>query len=107
MRRSLLSWVLSLSLLLAQQGALLHELGHLSHHHDSTAGTAALSAQLQGAEDGLCPTCQAFAQIANPATAGTAGLALSPPALIPARPPSYVIVGADAPSPRSRGPPQV
>ena len=92
MRRSFLSWVLSLSLLLAQHGALLHELGHLSHH-GGTAGMAAL-------------TCQAFAQIANPVAAGTADLAVSPPALIPARHPSYVIVGADAPNPRSRGPPQ-
>jgi hypothetical protein len=105
MRRSLLSWVLSLSLLLAQHGALLHELGHLCHH-GGTVGTAALSAQLHGAEDGRCPTCEAFAQIANPAAAGTADLVVSPPALIPARHPSYVIVGADAPSPRSRGPPQ-
>ena len=105
MRRSFLSWVLSLSLLLAQHGALMHELGHLSHH-GGTASAAALSAQLHGAEDGLCPTCQAFAQIANPATAGTADLVVSPPALIPALPPGYVIVGADAPSPRSRGPPQ-
>jgi hypothetical protein len=106
MRRSFLSWVLSLSLLLAQHGAMLHELGHLSHHHGGAVSTAALSAQLQGAEDGRCPTCQAFAQIANPVAAGTAALVVSPPALIPARHPSYVIVGADAPSPRSRGPPQ-
>jgi hypothetical protein len=105
MRRLCLSWVLSLSLLLAQHGALLHELSHFTHGGHSAG--AALGAELQPAEGGLCPTCEAFAQIVNPATATATDLVVTPAALIPAPEPRFTIVGADAPSPRSRGPPQV
>jgi hypothetical protein len=104
MRRLCLSWVLSLALLLAQQGAMLHELSHLSHAGHS-AGSA-LSAELQATEGGLCPTCEAFAQIVNPAAAGATDLAVCPAAIIPAPDPCFTIVGTDAPTPRSRGPPQ-
>jgi hypothetical protein len=107
MRRLCLSWVLSLSLLLAQHGAVLHELSHLTHPGHSAGAGAVLGAQLQPAESGLCPTCEAFAQIANPATAAATDLAVSPAALIPTPEPRFTLVGADAPSPRSRGPPQV
>ena len=105
MRRLCLSWVLSLSLLLAQHGALLHELSHLTHAGHSAG--AALGAQLHPVESGLCPTCEAFAQIVNPATATVTDLAVSPAALIPVPEPRFTIVGAEAPTPRSRGPPQV
>ena len=104
MRRLCLAWVLSLSLLLAQQGALLHELSHLTHAGHSAG--AALSAQLRATEGGLCPTCEAFAQIVNPVAAGVTDLAVCPAALIPAPAPCFTIVGTDAPIPRSRGPPQ-
>jgi hypothetical protein len=104
MRRLGLSWVLSLSLLLAQHGAMLHEFSHLTHAGHSAG--AALSAELQAAESGSCPTCEAFAQIANPAAAGATDLAVCLPALIPTPDPCFTIVGADAPTPRSRGPPQ-
>jgi hypothetical protein len=108
MRRLCLSWVLSLSLLLAQHGALLHELSHLTHagHSAGAALSTELSAALQPAEGGLCPTCEAFAQIANPAAAGATDLAVCLAALIPAPDPRFTIVGTDAPTPRSRGPPQ-
>ena len=100
-----LSWLVSLLLVLAQHGALLHELGHLSR------GTAAAGTALQphpGAlESGACLTCEAFSQVANPATAGAAHVPASPAALIPTPAPRYAIVAADAPTPRSRGPPQV
>jgi len=105
MRRLCLSWVLSLSLLLAQHGAMLHELSHLTHTGHSAGAT--LGAELQPAEGGLCPTCEAFAQIGNPATAAATDLAVCPAALIPAPEPRFTILGADAPTPRSRGPPQV
>lgn len=105
MRRLCLSWVLSLSLLFAQHGAVLHELSHLTHAGHSAG--AVLGAQLQPAASGLCSTCEAFAQIANPASAAATDLAVCPAALIPAPEPRFTLVGADAPSPRSRGPPQV
>ena len=90
--------LLALLLVLDQQGALLHELGHLRH------GAAAPAITLHADEhaDGLaCPTCEAFAQIANPAS-GT----VCPAALLPTPDPCYSIAGALAPRPRSRGPPQ-
>ena len=104
-RRLCLSWAVSLLLVLAQHGALLHELGHLSQR--TAAEGATLHPHAGVPESGLCLTCEAFSQVANPATAGAAQVAASPPALIPTPDPCYAIVAADAPTPRSRGPPQV
>jgi hypothetical protein len=105
MRRSSLSWLLSLLLVLVQHGAVLHELGHLSHG-ERTSGTT-LGAELQPLDRGLCLTCEAYAQIANPAAAGASHVAVCPAALLPTRDPCYAVIGADTPAPRSRGPPQV
>jgi len=93
-----------LLLVFAQHGAVLHEISHL--HLDRTAGATLLQAQ-QSADTSSCLTCQAFAQVVNPAS-GTAALAATCSApVIPARAPCYAIIGAAAPTPRSRGPPQV
>jgi hypothetical protein len=105
MHRRSLTWVLSLLLLFAQHGAVLHELSHLSH--GTTIHGAMLDLTEQQPDNGACPTCQAFSQIANPATASAIVLAFSPVALTPVLHPSYAIVGAEIPTPRSRGPPQV
>lgn len=105
MRRPGFSWIVSLLLLLAQHGALLHELSHLDRAHPAAGTTLRESAH--GLESGLCLTCEAFSQVTNPATAGTLHLPLAPAALIPSPDPLYSIVAADAPTPRSRGPPQV
>jgi hypothetical protein len=105
MRRSSLSWLLSLLLVFVQHGAVLHELGHLSHG-ERTSGTT-LRAELQPLDHGLCLTCEAYGQIANPAAAGASYVAVCPAALLPSRDPCYAVVGADTPAPRSRGPPQV
>ena len=104
MRRASLSWLLSLLLVLAQQGALLHGLGHLSHA--SHAPGTALS-ELNAQDNGPCGTCEAFAQVANPATGGSLALPvfLAPPGAVPA--PRYSILVADTPTARSRGPPQI
>ena len=56
---------------------------------------------------GLCLTCEAFSQVTNPATAASLHLPLAPAALIPSADPLYSIIAATAPTPRSRGPPQV
>ena len=104
MRRVSLSWLLSLLLLLAQQGALLHGLGHLSHaSHASGTAVSELSAQ----DSGPCGTCEAFAQVANPAAGSTFELPrfVASPSAVPA--PRYSILLADAPTARSRGPPQI
>jgi hypothetical protein len=104
MHRRYLSWLVSLLLVLAQHGAMLHELSHLSRD------TGPQGATLHGKvvlEHGLCLSCEAFSQVANPAAGAGA---TAPPWLAsycPAPAPLYPIVGADAPTPRSRGPPQV
>jgi len=105
MRRSSLSWLLSLLLVLVQHGAVLHALGHLSGG-EHTSGTA-LRAEPESLDRGPCLTCEAFAQIANPAAAGAAVVAVCPAALLPSRDRCDALVGADTPAPRSRGPPQV
>ena len=101
MRRSSLAWVLSLLLVLAQHGALRHGIGHLSHA-DRAAG-ATIEALT---DNSLCPTCEAFAQVANPGVAAAGGLAVSLPGLLPTPEPRSAVSGTDAPTPRSRGPPQ-
>jgi len=104
MRRASLSWLLSLLLLLAQQGALLHGLGHLSHaSHSQGAGLSELNAQ----DSGPCGTCEAFAQVANPAAGSSPELPVfrCKPGAVAA--PCYSILIADTPTARSRGPPQI
>ncbi len=102
MRRLSLPWVLSLLLVFAQHGAVLHELGHLSH--DGRAQGSALRAQLPA--DSTCPTCEAFAQVANPASGAASTLSASAAVYLPTPAPVYAIVAADTPTPRNRGPPQ-
>jgi len=104
MRRSALSWLLSLLLVLVQHGAVLHDLSHLSHG-DQTRGTT-LRAESHALDSSLCTTCAAFAQIANPASGGAPAVAVCPAALLPTPDPRYAIGGVDTPTPRSRGPPQ-
>jgi hypothetical protein len=104
MHRRSLSWVLSLLLLIAQHGAVLHELSHLSH--STSAHGTVLNQVEQLVENGTCPTCQAYSQIANPATATAVALTIYRPVLLAALEPSHTIVSTDVPTPRSRGPPQ-
>ena len=105
MRRSSLSWLLSLLLVLVQHGAVLHGLSHLSHREGDSG--ASVAADLQALDGGSCLTCAAYAQVANPVAVGGGTPAVCPAELLPTPEPSYGIVGADAPTPRSRGPPQV
>jgi len=105
MRRRSLSWLLSLLLLLTQHGAVLHELGHLSH--ESAAAGASLHSDGQALDSGSCPTCHAFSQVANPVSSNSTGLSVSLAASLCVPDTGYAIVGTDAPLPRSRGPPQV
>jgi hypothetical protein len=104
MRRFSLAWVLSLLLVFAQQGAVLHGLGHLTH----AAGHAgAQLAELQESESGSCPSCEAFAQVTNPA-GGAAPAFVAPAArLLAAVAGCHAFEGAYAVTPRSRGPPLI
>jgi hypothetical protein len=101
-RRLSFSWVLSLLLVFAQHGAVLHELGHLSHG-DRDAG-ATLRAQQPA--DSICAACEAFSQVANPASGGAHTLAACAPVFLEVPAPACAFLGADTPTPRSRGPPQ-
>ena len=103
MRRLLLPWVLSLLLVFAQAGAVLHELGHLSH--GDRGSTPALRGDVQ-ILDGACSTCAAFAQVTNPAAGSAGTFAASAAVYLPTPAPVCAIVAADTPTPRNRGPPQ-
>jgi hypothetical protein len=105
MRRAYLSWLLSLLLVLVQHGAVLHELGHLGQAGHS--GGPALHTDLHTAGTAGCPTCEAYAQIANPAAGSAQPVGVLPPAVVRTPDPGYVIAAADPITPRSRGPPQV
>jgi hypothetical protein len=103
MRRSSLAWLLSLLLVLVQQGAVLHGLSHLSHGEGESGVT--VRADLQ-ALDGACLTCAAYAQVANPVAVNVGTPAVRPAEFLPTPEPRYRIIAADAPTPRNRGPPQ-
>lgn len=105
MRRASLSWLLSLLLVLVQHGAVLHELGHLGQLAGSSG--PALHTDLHAAGSAACPTCEAYAQIANPVTASACAVPVLPAALLRSPDPACAVRAIDAPTPRSRGPPQV
>lgn len=95
---------MSLLLVLVQQGAVLHELGHLGH--GDRDGTPALRTGDLQSHHATCPTCEAFAQVANPASGAASTLAAAPAVYLPIPAPIYAILAADTLTPRSRGPPQ-
>jgi hypothetical protein len=97
--------LLSLLLVLVQHGALLHELGHLGSAEHSSG--PAVHADLHATGAAVCPTCEAYAQIANPVGASAHHVPALPPALLRTPDPAYAVSRADVLTPRSRGPPQV
>ena len=105
MRKPSFTLLLAFLLVFVQHGALLHELGHLSHEGRS-AGSA-LRADLQPSSGAVCPSCEAYAQVANPAAGTPPSVPLDPAACIPTLQPDYGIAGTDPLTPRSRGPPSV
>ena len=103
MRRLSFSWILSLLLVFAQHGAVLHELGHLSHGDRGNAPALRADAPLI---DSACSTCAAFAQVTNPASGTASNFAASAAVYLQTPAPIHAIVAADTLTPRSRGPPQ-
>ena len=92
---------LLLLLLMAQQGAVDHELSHLS-----PTDQAELSIDAGRLADATCALCAAFAQVVTPTFSHTfdiPSLARATPQLTPE--PRFVAVNAAVPRPRSRGPP--
>ncbi len=94
---------LFLLLLTAQQGAVVHELSHLSGADQARARVDA-----GGAVDTSCALCPAFAQAASPAFSHS----LQIPLLVRMESqliaePRFPAVDASVPRPRSRGPPSL
>jgi hypothetical protein len=103
-RRSSPALLLSLLLMFVQQGAVLHELGHLNH--TQPAGAMALHVDSHALGSNFCTTCEGFAQVANPAAGAVPTVAVSPSQYLPAPAPRYAANTVSPPTPRSRGPPQ-
>jgi hypothetical protein len=103
MRKLLLTLLLPFVFLLSQQGAVMHELGHVTDALSRAAAGHDQSGQQPG--DLQCEACLAYAHLAGVVTAQVV-----PPALlsfsfgIPANE-SPAFIAADAPAARSRGPP--
>ena len=95
---------LLLLLLMAQQGAVDHELSHLSPT-DRAAEPRIDAARLA---DATCALCAAFAQVVTPTFShafDTPSLARATSQLTPE--PRFVALNAAVPRPRSRGPPSL
>ena len=94
---------LMLLLLAAQQGAVVHELGHVS-----AAQSAAVNVGSGGASDGACALCPAFAQAASAAFSHSFHI----PLLVRieaerSSEPQIGVIDTAVPTPRSRGPPSL
>ena len=91
---------LLLLLLVAQQGAVVHELSHVSE----ISGTQAKVAP--GLADSTCALCPAFAQVVTPAFSHAFHIPLLVRATLePSAEPLYRVADTAVPTPRSRGPP--
>jgi hypothetical protein len=91
---------LLLLLISAQQGAVVHELGHVTGVYGTHAKTVA------GVTDTTCAQCPAFAQVNTPAFSHSLNIPLLVrTALAISAEPLYAVIDAAVPSPRSRGPP--
>ncbi len=102
-RRLSIALAFPILLLMAEQGAWLHELSHTYY-----SGRALHAEMSQGdglVDNNLCLTCQAFAQVANPVSGAPAPLHVPPATFLRSPDPAYHVVGAETPTPRSRGPP--
>lgn len=101
MRKLHISLGLALLLLLAQHGAVLHEVSHICR-----VGTN-IDAQMHADTflEKTCDLCYAFSQVANPAGNSVAGIQLEPASCTAAPGNSAALIATHAPTPRSRGPP--
>jgi hypothetical protein len=92
---------LVLLLIAGQQGALVHELGHVTGAH-----SVQLQAEPQHANEASCALCPLYAQAASPAFSHAFVLpVLALASAEPVRALLVTAVDAAIPTPRSRGPP--
>jgi hypothetical protein len=101
MRKLHISLGLALLLLLAQQGAVLHELSHLTR----VGSNAEVHVQGDTLLEKTCELCLAFSQVANPAGNTIAVVRFEPSSCAAGARISCAATPADTPTPRSRGPP--
>jgi hypothetical protein len=101
MRRIHISLALALLLLLAQQGAVLHEISHIIQ----LQGVEGARAQSESHAGKICELCVAFSQVANPAGHSVANTSFEPASCSATTDWSCAATPAFIPTPRSRGPP--
>jgi hypothetical protein len=102
-RRTPLWLLLPLLLVLSQHGAWLHALSHASYAANPHRVTVE---QAQSSfENGVCPSCQSFGQLAGALWSSPAALAAPATPLCPQTAPRYSQPAAQLPTPRNRGPP--
>ncbi len=102
MPRFLKALGLLLLLLAAQQGAVVHELGHALESNR----TAGLPGEVGLSAGAWCAACPAFAQVVTPAFSHRLHIPLMVRARAEPTPaPPHAAVDAEVPRPRSRGPP--
>ncbi len=103
MRHVYRALTLVLLLIAAQQGAVVHELSHVSG-----AIKCELRVQSDGVADATCALCPAFAQVVTPAFSHSFHIPLLVRfALEVISEPRYAAIDAAVPRPRSRGPPSL
>ena len=103
MKQAFKSLGLLLLLMVAQQGAVVHELSHVSG-----ANQLDLRVQSDGAADKTCALCPAFAQVVTPTFSHSFHIPLLVRlALERVSELQYAVVDAAVPRPRNRGPPSL
>jgi hypothetical protein len=96
--------VSALVLLLTQQGGVLHELSHVYYAAQDSGAHLSGGQQLPDMEH--CPLCRSFAQVGTSICGFNHSLDLPPAAQLRVPDRVYSIIGAKAPTARSRGPPE-
>src|SRR5579872_3908431 len=100
MRKLHISLAISLLLLLAQQGALLHAVSHLCH-----VGKVDVQAQSNSQLEKTCELCLGFSQLAHPASHSVQTPQFEPSACVAGVFVDRAATPAASFTPRSRGPP--
>jgi hypothetical protein len=103
LRLAILS-VSALLLLLTQQGGVLHELSHAYYTAQHSGFQLSEDRHLPDVEH--CPLCRSFAQVGTSICGSDHSLDIPRPAQLRVPDRVYSIIGAKAPTARSRGPPE-
>ena len=97
--------LLPLLMLMAQQGAWLHQLSHAAY--SAGPGQVLANGSDHLLDNDQCPTCQSFSQVSFTASPELPSLAFLAPSYLRSAEPPFIVLGVDRPTARSRGPPSV